>query len=89
VPVSVEDRRYLPNLCSDQTHAFLRKTCDVDLNVESVVDTPLRNDPPGSEVQILEALEDASECAGVGIGGDSEIENRPILGRHEFGSWQA
>jgi len=67
MPVGVHDGGDLPELCRDQAERVFGHTRNVDLDVEHSGRTQLGDDSPRQDVQILEALEDAREHAGIGV----------------------
>ena len=71
MPERVEDARHLRDLCGDTRQALFIHAGDVDLNVENVSSSELGDHTPRKDVQILEALENASDGAGIRFSGDA------------------
>lgn len=67
MPVHVGDRRRLSYLGRDQRQLLFRQSENIDLNMQSFVSTEFSDHPPRQNVQILETLDDASECAGISV----------------------
>ena len=74
VPERVQHARHLRDFCSDARQVFFIHAGDVDLNVKDISRSELGDDPPRNNVQILEALEDPSDGAGIRLSGDAQTK---------------
>jgi hypothetical protein len=62
-----QNRRDLSDLRGNQREPLFRQPKNIHLNVEQIVRAELGDDSPRQEIEILEALEDTSEGAGISV----------------------
>ena len=70
MPVGVKDAGYLTQLGGNQAHRVFGQPLDVDLDAERHGGFHFGNDPTGQDVEILKALENACERAGIRVSGN-------------------
>jgi hypothetical protein len=68
----MDDGRHLTDFRRDQRKALFRQPKNIHLNVEQIVRAELGDDSARQDTEILEALEDTSECAGISVGSNSK-----------------
>jgi len=66
----MNDGRYLTNLRCNQRQPLFRQSKDVDLDVKGAVCAEFADHAARQDVDILEALENASEGAGISVSRD-------------------
>jgi hypothetical protein len=70
MPIGVHHAGRLADFARDQRQLFFGKSENVNLDVEYGVRTVFGGNTPRHDVEILEALENASECAGISVRND-------------------
>jgi hypothetical protein len=74
----------LADLADDEHQLLIRNPTDIDLDVQHIVRREFSGDSPGHDIQILEALDDARNRAGISVSDDLQPSPRVNLGRiHE------
>ena len=72
MPMRIDSARRLTDLARNQRQLLFRKSEDINLDVENIVRANFSADSPRHDVEILKALEDASDCARISVGNDSK-----------------
>lgn len=73
MPISIHDARRLSNLRRDQPQSLFRQAAaNVHFNVQSVVCAEFGDDSARKDIQVLETLENPSDCGWIRVRDDSK-----------------
>jgi hypothetical protein len=70
MPVRIHDAGRLTDLRGDQRQLFYRQPENVNLDMECIVRAEFGDDTARQDIAVLEALENASDCARISVGND-------------------
>ena len=68
MPIRAHDGRRLVDLRRDERQPLFRQSKDVDPDVERIVRAELCDNSTRENIEVVKALEDASEGAGISVG---------------------
>ena len=89
IPGNFNDAGDLAELGGDQADGMFTDARDIDLHLKAPGRRDLGSDPARDDIEVLEALEDASERAGISFRRDAKTKDRRTLRGHAIDSLYA
>jgi hypothetical protein len=74
MPMRAHDSGRRADLGRDDLKLLLRDPANVNLNVNGLINTELRDHSTGQYIQVLESLDDPSDSTGISVGEDPQPE---------------